>query len=264
MNFTNDLFYNGFVWYFWPFFVPLVGLAFIKAPWRQLLSDSAMQHRWLGFTLALVVIWQLNIDLNLGIVVHFIGVTTLTLMFGWPLALIAGVIAQTVDAILVPQYASMLAFNSLLNVALPVLGIWWLHRAVERLKPSNPFVFIMGVGFFGTVLTTTLSSMVALLMLAVCGQGSLQIEVADYFGYLPIFVFPEAVINGMVISALTILHPHVVVTFDEERYFKHDRYAMTLDEHIEPALDLEQIEAPEEDDSRYRPPKEWYEKDNDK
>ena len=264
MNFTNDLFYNGFGWFFWPIFTPLVLLALLRAPWRQVIADTAMQHRWLGFTLALSVIWQLNIDVNLGIVIHFIGLTALTLLFGWPLALISGVIAQSVDVLLAPQFATMWAFNGLLNIGIPVLGIWWLHVFVERLKPNNPFIFIMGVGFFGTVLTTMAASMMAWLMLAWFGQSTLQIEASDYFGYLPIFVFPEAVINGMLISALTILHPQVVVTFDEDRYFKHDKYKMTLDEHIEPALDLKQTEAPEEDDSRYRPPKEWYEKDDDK
>ncbi|MBM6551160.1 energy-coupling factor ABC transporter permease [Marinomonas ostreistagni] len=265
MNFANNMFINGFAWFFWPLMLLLLGLAVRYAPWRTLLSDAPLQHRWLGFTLGLIVVWQLSIDLNLGVVVHFIGMSTFALVFGWPLALISGVLAQTIDVLLAPQYASMLAFNALLNVAVPVLGVWWLHQRVERLQPSNPFVFIMGVGFFGTVLTTTLASLLAFALVAAFGQGALDMEIGEYLGYLPIFIFPEAVINGMVISALSILHPHLVQAFDEERYFKHDKHQMILDEHIDPALDLEQSEAPEEsDDSRYRPPKEWYEKDDDK
>lgn len=265
MNFTSQLFSSGFPWFFWPLLLFALWRVVLQTPWRTLIEDTGLQHRFLGFTLGLVVMWQMSIDLNVGIVIHFIGLTTMTLLFGWPLAVIAGLTAQAVDVALLPYNWPMFAYNSMLNVLLPVCGTWWLYQWVERRKPNNPFIFILGVGFFGCALTITLSSVLALIMLKLFGQTSMDIEVADYLGYLPIFVFPEAVINGMFVSAITILHPDVVATFDDERYFKHDKHHMILDEHIEPALDLEQTEAPDEqDDSRYRPPKEWYEKDDDK
>ena len=163
----------------------------------------------------------------------------------------------------------MYGVNLLFNVVIPVFGSWWVHLQIERFRPSNPFVFILGTGFFGCVFSTSLATITAMGALKLLGEVELKLSITEYLGYLPIFVFPEAVVNGMFISATTILHPHVVASFNEARYFKQSECDMVLDEYIEPSLDLEQTEAPEEnednedDDSRYRPPKDWYDKDKD-
>ncbi|SBS25347.1 hypothetical protein MAQ5080_00242 [Marinomonas aquimarina] len=266
MNFANGLFSAGFEWFGWIVAVLTCLVALRQAPWRALIENTALQHRFLGCAVGLAVLWQMSVNLNVGVIIHFMGMTTLTLFFGWPLALLAGLLALLVDTLLNGQQWSVFGCNLLFNAVIPALVTWWLHVRIERFKPSNPFVFILGTGFFGCVLSTSVATLVAVTALKLFGVLELKLTLADYLGYLPIFVFPEAVVNGMFISATTILHPHVVVAFNEARYFKQTEREMILDEHIEPSLDLEQTEAPEEgedDDSRYRPPKDWYDKDKD-
>lgn len=265
MNFASQLFSSGFEWGCWLLTAVVVFFALVRLPWKTLLDDSLLQNRFLGCVVALSFLWQMNVDLNIGVVIHFMGITTLTLFFGWPLAILAGLIAQIVDLVWNLNQWPVFGVNFTLNVIIPAAVTWWLHCRIERLRPTNPFVFILGTGFFGCVMSTTLSSLVAVIALTLFSDVEFKLSVADYLGYLPIFVFPEAVVNGMFISATTILHPHVVVTFNEERYFKQSEREMVLDEYIEPSLDLEQTEAPEDeqDDSRYRPPKDWYDKDKD-
>ena len=264
MNFAQGLFYSGFEWFGWIITVLSLVMGMLAAPWRSILGDSPLQNRFLGCAVVLAFLWQMSVNLNIGVVIHFMGMTTLTLFFGWPLALLAGFIAQLVDLFLHWQQWPSFGLNYLYNVLVPVMVSWWLHVRIEQLKPSNPFVFILGTGFFGCVLSTTVTLVLAVLSLSFFSEMELKLNIDEYLGYLPIFVFPEAVVNGMFISATTILHPQVVVAFNEERYFKRVDREMILDEHIEPSLDLDQTEAPEEDDdSRYRPPKEWYDKDKD-
>ncbi|CUB02899.1 energy-coupling factor ABC transporter permease [Marinomonas fungiae] len=266
MNFAGGLFSAGFEWISWIITMLVCLFALRKAPWVTIYNDSSLQNRFLGCLVVIAFVWQMNVNLNIGVIIHFMGMTTLTLFFGWPLAILAGVIAQLVDTLWNGQAWSVVGCNLLFNVVIPVLASWWVHIRIEHFKPTNPFVFILGSGFFGCVFSTSLTTLAALGSLKLFGVVELKLSVADYLGYLPIFVFPEAVVNGMFISATTILHPYAVVAFNEARYFKQSEREMILDEYIEPALDLEQTEAPEEDeqdDSRYRPPKDWYDKDKD-
>lgn len=264
MNFADGLFSAGFEWFSWILSLLMIVLASLVAPWQALLKDSPRQNRLFGCVVGVALLWQMSVNLSADVAIHFMGMTTLTLFFGWPLALLAGVIAQLVDTTWNALPWSMYGVNLLFNAVIPVLASWWIHRQIERFRPTNPFVFILGTGFFGCVFSTALATLTAVVSLKLFGVFEFNLSVADYLGYLPIFVFPEAVVNGMFISATTILHPHVVVAFNEARYFKQSEREMILDEQIEPSLDLEQTEAPEnEDDSRYRPPKDWYDKDKD-
>lgn len=266
MNFANGLFSAGFEWFSWIVAVLICLLAIKRAPWRALFVDPALQNRFLGCVVVLAFVWQMSVNLNVGVIMHFMGMTTLTLFFGWPLAIIAGLIAQLVDTLWNGQAWSVFASNLMFNVVIPVLVSWWVHIRIEHFRPTNPFIFILGTGFFGCVLSTSIATLAAVSALKLFGVVEIKLTVTEYLGYLPIFVFPEAVVNGMFISATTILHPQVVMAFNEERYFKRVDREMILDEQIEPSIDLEQTEAPEddeEDDSRYRPPKDWYDKDKD-
>ncbi|MCC4274516.1 energy-coupling factor ABC transporter permease [Marinomonas communis] len=265
MNFAQGLFNSGFEWFGWIIAVLSLVIGLLKVSWRSALGDSSLQNRFLGCVVGLAFLWQMSVNLNIGVIIHFMGMTTLTLFFGWPLALLAGFIAQLVDLLWHLEQWPVFGLNYLFNVLIPVVVTWWAHLKIEQFKPSNPFVFILGTGFFGCVLSTTVTTLVAMLSVFLFSEIKLTLNFDEYLGYLPIFVFPEAVVNGMFISATTILHPQVVMAFNEERYFKRVDREMILDEYIEPSLDLDQTESPddEEDDSRYRPPKEWYDKDKD-
>lgn len=264
MNFASQLFMVGFEWSALCISVLVLLWALFKSPWPTVLADSSLQHRFLGCVVGLVLLWQMSVDLHIGVIIHFIGLTTMTLFFGVPLAILAGSVALFSTWVNQWDQWNVVGINFLFNVLVPVLATYWVHLVIESRRPTNPFVFILGTGFFGCVFSTTLTTLLAVLSLKLFSDMSFKLSLGDYLGYLPIFVFPEAVVNGMFISATTILHPHVVVTFNEARYFKQTEQDMVLDEFVEPSLDLEQTEAPDEpDDQRYRPPKEWYDKDKD-
>ncbi|HBO13699.1 MAG TPA: hypothetical protein DD491_13005, partial [Halieaceae bacterium] len=59
-------------------------------PWRILRLSPERVHLVAGGAVACLLLWLLNIRMIDGLVLHLLGVTTLTLVVGWSLALLAG------------------------------------------------------------------------------------------------------------------------------------------------------------------------------
>ena len=88
MHINNDLlpadllFFANFIWL-------LVGLQALRsAPWRLFLTNSRLQHVFMGASVALFLIWIFEIGVRPALGFHFLGVTVYTLMFGWSLGVI--------------------------------------------------------------------------------------------------------------------------------------------------------------------------------
>ena len=81
MNFAQGLFYSGFEWFGWIITVLSLVMGMLAVPWRSILGDSPLQNRFLGCAVVLAFLWQMSVNLNIGVVIHFMGMTTLTLFF---------------------------------------------------------------------------------------------------------------------------------------------------------------------------------------
>jgi len=267
MNISISLLAIGQVWFFNLLLIPLLYLILKKVDWRGLIDDSGLQHRVFAATLVLFIIWQINISLSLDVAIHFLGITTLSLMFGWPLALLSALIAQSGFLLFSQGQVDSFALNYFVNAVVPITFTWRLHLWIESKKPQNPFVFIMGAGFLSCLLSSILVAMFAGIMLYLGGQFVFGLGFLDYIAYLPLFIFPEAVVNGMFISGFSILQPHWVQAFNDERYFQ----VPTLGERkvkktLPKALDLDAQESQNDDVKKafqkeeldqYKPPKGW-------
>lgn len=262
MSLSGQLFPVGLLWFFDLLLIPVLFWAVRAAPWSELIQNKVLQHRYLAATVILLLVWRVNIDLSFDVLIHFLGLTTITLVFGWPLAVLSAFVAQLGFLFSGLDQASSLAMNFIFSGALPVGMTWWIHRWIEGLKSENPFVFIMGTGFLSCLLTSTLVSLAAILLLLLGGRYEFQIDAGEYLAYLPLFIFPEAVINGMFISGLSILHPDWVLAFNDDHYFKApDKDDTGADKKPEKSLDLEAHETQnaqkteqDDPDARYRPP----------
>ena len=60
-------------------------------PWRPLLEDTALQHRWMAATLAVMLMWQLRAQAVDWLTLHLVFTVLMTLVFKMPLALISNV-----------------------------------------------------------------------------------------------------------------------------------------------------------------------------
>lgn len=131
----------------WLLYVPLLAWAVWRAPWVELFSDSRRQHLLFGTVFALFLLWLVRRDFDTGVSYHFIGMTAVTLLLDWPLAIVGGLIAQLGLLVLGRQDLAALGVNGALLILLPVAVTETCAWLVERAQPRNLFVYIFCSGF---------------------------------------------------------------------------------------------------------------------
>lgn len=194
--------------------------ACIKANWTNFRQNSRVQHFFFAVCLALGLFWSIRAGISAGLGVHFIGMVAATLLMGWPLALLAGAIGLLGISIVGLEAYEAFGVNFLFSVALPTLSGYWIARLVQTYLPANPFVYIFLCGFFNGAISMVLVACSASLILGLLGIYEWAEVYHNYFQYLPLMLFPEAFLNGMIIAGLVGTFPHWLSTFDVDKYFK--------------------------------------------
>lgn len=116
----------------WLIYVPVLLWAAWRAPWVELFSDSRRQHLLFGTVFALFMLWLVRRDFDTGVSYHFIGMTAVTLLLDWPLAIVGGLIAQVGLVALGRQDLAAVGINGALLILLPVLVTECCAILVER------------------------------------------------------------------------------------------------------------------------------------
>lgn len=202
----------------WLLYVPVVAWAILRSPWVELFTDSRRQHLLFGTVFALFMLWLVRRDFDTGVSYHFIGMTAVTLLLDWPLAIVGGLAAQLGLVALGRQDLAALGINGILLILLPVLVTECCAILVERAQPRNLFVYIFCSGFLAAALSALLCLLFGLGLLWFDERFAMPEWLEDFVGYLWLIIFPEAFINGMVISALVVFCPEWLETFNRTRY----------------------------------------------
>jgi len=202
----------------WLIYLPVIIWAIWRSPWVELFTDSRRQHLLFGTVFALFLLWLVRRDFDTGVSYHFIGLTAVTLLLDWPLAIVGGLVAQLGLVLLGRQDLAALGVNGTLLILLPVLVTETCAILVERAQPRNPFVYIFCSGFFAAALAALLCLLSTLGLLWFDERFALPEWLEDFVGYLWLLIFPEAFINGMVVSALVVFCPEWLETFNRTRY----------------------------------------------
>jgi len=200
--------------------LPLLLAALWHAPWVELFSDFRRQHLLFGTMLALFLLWLVRRDFASGLSFHFIGMTAVTLLLDWPLAVLCNDLANLRKLALGRLDFAALGVNGLLLVAVPVLITEFCALQVERRQPRNLFVYIFCCGFFPAALTALACLLGGLALLWHDGLYAMPPWLEDFVGYLWLVMFPEAFINGMVVTALVVFYPDWLETFNRTRYLQ--------------------------------------------
>lgn len=188
-------------------------------PWQVLFEDTALQHRWLGATLAVVLMWQLRAQAVDWLTLHLVFTVLMTLVFKAPLALISNVLINVSMVVIGRNEWMLLGANVLVTGIVPAAIIGTVWRLVDRRLPDNLMVFLFACGFFGTALATLGGGLVAVLLITLAGTDPDAIYLAqEYARFLPLLMPSEAFITGMLLSILLVYHPDWVATFNDHRY----------------------------------------------
>jgi len=197
--------------------VLVLAAAAALTPWRRL-AEAEMQHAFGAGCVALLVLWSLRTSFAPVLGYHFLGVTTLTLMFGWPLACLAAVPVLLAGCLLGHGDFGALGANFLLLFALPAAVTWGLLGFARRFLPRNFFIFIYVNAYLGAacaMAATTLAMSAIFVAVGAVQTGSMW---RDYVGFLPLLALAEGFINGMTLTVLVAMRPRCVWTFDDAVY----------------------------------------------
>ncbi|MFQ2190531.1 energy-coupling factor ABC transporter permease [Aeromonas jandaei] len=186
--------------------------------WQLLHDNPLYQHLLLGSAIALIPLWTLRAGLHDGLEVHFLGLTTLTLLLGWRLALLAPCLTLLViDYFGVTNLADF-GWQALVGIALPVASSWLLFLASWAWLPRHLFVYIFVAAFLGGALAISVKVAASALLMGLSGSYPWHTITADYLSIWPLLLFPEALLNGMAMTVLAIYRPHWVKTFFDRTY----------------------------------------------
>ncbi len=202
----------------WLVLVATFLLALRYADWGAVRRVPARLHLLLGGALFCVVLWLMSVRVIEGLWIHFLGMTTLTLILGWRFALLAGTLAVAVHTPLIGQGLAGLPAAWLLSVAVPATVSRFLVYRLRRVRSGNLFVYMLGAGFGGGVLSALAVAAVALPLLWLIDQRDWVTGALANWPLLALLLFPEGFINGMIVTTLTVFYPQLVKTFDERHY----------------------------------------------
>ncbi|WP_372830570.1 energy-coupling factor ABC transporter permease [Pontibacterium sp.] len=199
-------------------YLPVLGFAMYRVPWGVLKSNRRLQHFFLGAMVFLMVMWSMRAGISPGLGIHFLGVTALTLIFGWDLAIVAGTFALLGMILVGREGWDSLPINAVCSVLLPVMVTMLVLKVVEAKLTKNFFVYLFLCGFFGAGIAAASSGLAMGLLLWLDDVYSWSKINHEYVRYLPLIMFPEGLVNGIIITGMLVFHPDWVRTFDAKIY----------------------------------------------
>ncbi len=186
--------------------------------WPAFRKDNALQHSFFGAAVVLGFVWQLRAGISPGLAIHIFGITVITLMLGWALAVLAGLLALVITVITGREPLIMFAANGLITVMVPAIVSHGIMLWERRRDFRNFFAYIFFCGFFGAGISVAAAGGVMCLMLWSSGVYTFDQLVHEYIRYLPLFMIPDGFVNGTFVTGLMVFHPDRLTTLDQRRY----------------------------------------------
>lgn len=186
---------------------------------------------WALATVVVFVARQGIITMPGGFALHYVGTAWLTLLLGYPRAVVSVAAVMGVEALFGERPLTTFGIDIVLFAIAPAWLMWALARGCRRWLPPNLFVFLIGVGFLG------LFAAYALPLLAAAAIGALAASppvtagatdattthaIAQYLRlalpYALLLSAGEAWLEGMLTTLLVVFAPGSVRLFDEAYY----------------------------------------------
>lgn len=199
-------------------FVVILAHALRSVDWQSFRKDQALQHSFFGAAVVLGFLWHLRAGISPGLAIHVFGITVITLMLGWALAVLSGSLALVITVITGREPLLMFAANGLITVMVPAIVSYRIMLWERRKDFRNFFAYIFFCGFFGSGIAVAVAGLTMCLMLWTSGVYSFGELVHEYLRYLPLFMIPEGFANGAFVTGLMVFHPDRLTTLDQRRY----------------------------------------------
>ncbi|WP_188751309.1 energy-coupling factor ABC transporter permease [Marinobacterium zhoushanense] len=195
-----------------------LGVALRCLPWAVLVRERGIQHLLFGAAVVMMLMWTLRAGISPGLSIHFVGMTTLTLIFGWDLAICAGTAALIGLTLMGRESWTEFLPNALCFVVIPTLVSYAIWRLVEWRFPKNFFIYLFLCAFLGGGIAAMSGGMTMGALLWLSDTYPWSKIYHEYVRYLPLIMFPEGLVNGIIMTGMMVFHPDWIRTFDARRY----------------------------------------------
>lgn len=197
----------------------LLMLAAWRAPWRRM-RNGDRANGWFAGIVGLMLLWLLRTDVTAGLQFHLLGVTALTLMYGWALGMLGATLALLGVTLAGWSQWQAMPF-SLITLALVPASLSYLSLlGIRYFLPRHFFVYVFLNAFVTGGLVGLCCGYLSAAILIWSGSHSLVMLRDSVLPFFPIMFFPEAVLNGWIMTLLVVFKPDWVYSFRDEEYLR--------------------------------------------
>lgn len=183
--------------------------------------NNEFTHVYFAACVILLLLWNTRVGVLPALNFHLLGVTAVTLMFGWAYAVFAVFLVALGGMLNAGADWESLGLNVLVSGCVPILVTESLLRFSQRRLPHNFFVYVYINGFFAAGLSITGANLLGALLMLIADASSTEWLNYQYYPYFPLIFFSEAIVNGMIMTALVALRPGWVCSFDDNLYLNN-------------------------------------------
>ena len=184
-------------------------------PWRMLVGTELLTPL-LATLVLLPWLWALPSLHQMPLQLHWSGAPLVTLMLGWPLAVLAlvavGITTTFISATSVDTAATLIVWQGLLPATFALL----LGAALRRWVAHHPFVYVLGRGFLGSVLCIFAASLLAQWTGHELPNVSSGLSVIAFW----LMAWGDAFITGMMCAIFVAFKPYWLATWSDNLYLK--------------------------------------------
>ncbi|PIT77314.1 hypothetical protein [Limnohabitans sp. JirII-31] len=193
-----------------------LGASLWMRPWRMLGAGSALLTPMLASVVLLPWLWALPNLHHMPLQLHWSGAPLVTLMLGWPLAVLTltaiGAITTVISSTSAEAALGLVVWQGLVPATFTLL----LGAALRRWVSHHPFVYVLGRGFLGAVLCIFLSSVLAQSL----GHEVPYVSSSLSMIGLWLMAWGDAFITGMVCAIFLAYRPQWLATWSDQMYLK--------------------------------------------
>jgi uncharacterized membrane protein len=200
----------------WAVVMVVVALAAALRPWRAVPADGP-PWPWLAWAATMPLLWGADQVARIPILQPLSGACLLVLLAGWPLAMLA-----LVPVALITALAGNLGWSEgmsrllWLGIAPGTLAML-LGLGVRRWMAHHLFVYILGRGFFVSVLAFSAAGALALsLHGAPAGTSGEDLMVGRWLA-----AWGDAFLTGMFAAIFVAFRPQWLATYSDQLYLPH-------------------------------------------
>lgn len=184
---------------------------------RAFLPRAGLQNLWFAALLIAAIAWSLHIKAGGEVSLGLIGSALFALLFGPARAILGLTAALALHTLAWDGSWINFGVNGVLLAVAPVLAADALQRHVVRRLPRNLFVFIIGNGLFVTLLVTAATSVSLIAAAAAVSHVAVAVD-PETVGFALLLAWGEALLSGMIFSAMVVFVPHLVLTYRQDLY----------------------------------------------